>query len=102
MPKVILVEPQEATVDDLVLDVSSEENATGYELDDDQVKRLKAAPGVKLKVAGEDEDPVDKLSGPQLDRALAAAKIDVPADASPEDKRAALKGGNDTQEGDSK
>lgn len=99
-PKVILQEPEEATVDDINLVKGDVENPS--ELTDDQVKRLEAIPGVKLAVVGEQEDPIDALKGDALKAAVERAGVVVEGNATAEDKRKALKAKRDEQEGSGK
>jgi hypothetical protein len=96
-PQVILQEPEEATVDDVTLIKGDTENPA--ELTDDQVKRLKAVPGVKVAVAGEQEDPIDALKGEALKNAIERAGVVVEGNATVEQKREALKAKRDEQEG---
>lgn len=97
-PQVVLKSPEEATVDDVHLIKDDTDNPS--DLTDDQVKRLKSVPEVKLKVLGEEEDPIDSLKGKELDEQVKASGFSV-SNASADDKRQALKELRDDQEGGS-
>jgi hypothetical protein len=89
-PGVILTDttsnPSEATVDDVTLLAGDLEPK---DLSDDQIDRLRDT-GVKLEVVGE-KDPIDSLQGQALDNAIEDRGIDLPSNATADQKRQALK-----------
>lgn len=90
-PKVTLKEPQIARVDDVELNVGDDP----VELSDDQIKRLRAAGGVKLSMDGEStsEDDADESE----DETGSDEESNTDSDAEPEEpgRRGVLGRGGD-------
>jgi uncharacterized protein YdcH (DUF465 family) len=89
MGRVVLEEPQQAEVDDVVIRVGD----GPVDLDDDQIKRLKEA-GAKLKGPDEQDeqiDEIDQLKGDDLDNAVKDAEVEGHSTMTADEKRAELK-----------